>query len=219
MFVRYESRSPRVGVRALLRRFVLARCRIDLFRCVNEHVRPNERKNARTNARRQTNEGTDERTRTSERTNQQTRKQKKKRARTNEQATRKSWQNRSRDASRTPPGHPRRGQNRRKIAPKRSWRDLGRSWVAQDAPGPLQKRSRTRSGRSPDTPGTSPGRLGTLPGGPGTSPRRLGERSGRVFRATLAKKLAERLAERFSCDFASLASCRATALMCTKHQF
>ena len=160
--------------------------------------------------------------RTSEQANERTNKQrnsKQKHARTNERATRKSCQNRSRDAPGTLPGSQGERKIEQKIAPNRSWRDLGRTRSSQGAAGTLQNRSRTHSGRSLEASGTSPGWLGTLPGGPGTSPGRLGERSGRVFRVTLAKKLAERLAKRFSCDFVSLASCRATALMCTKHQF
>ena len=160
--------------------------------------------------------------RTSEQANEQTNKgrnSKQQRARTNERATRKSCQNGSQDVPGTLPGRSGGVQNRAKIDLKRSWRDLGRSRDSRCAAGTLQDSSRTRSGRSPDAPGTAPGWLAMLPGGPGTSPRRLGERLGRVFRATLAKKLARRFANRFSFDFASLVSCRATALMCTKHQF
>ena len=50
-------------------------------------------------------------------------------------------------------------------------------------------------------------------------PGRLGERSGRVFRASYAKKLAERLAERFSSDFLPFLSCHATPRICRKPQF
>ena len=157
LFVRYESRSPRVGVRALLRRFVLARCRIDLFRCVNEHVRPNERKNARTNARRQTNEGTDERTRTSERTNQQTTKQQTK-ARTNERTSNtkimaKSLPGRLQNAPGTSPERPKSTKNRSKALLARSWAILGRSGRARAAPEALSDALGTVPGRSRDVPG------------------------------------------------------------------
>ena len=160
--------------------------------------------------------------RTSEQANEGTNKRrnsKQKHARTINRATRKSFQNRSRDAPRTPPGRSGKASYRAKFAPKRTWCDLGRSRISLAAARTLQNRLRTHSGRAQDAPGISPGWLGALPEGPGTSLRRLGELSGQVFHATLAKKLADRLAERFLCDFVSLASCRAMALMCTKHQF
>ena len=131
------------------------------------------------------------------------------------QNTSKSLPGRSLDV----PGRSRRGQNRAKIEQNRSWRDLGESKVPKDVPRTLPKRGWRPSGRSLDAPGRLPGRLGTLQGGPGTLPRRLGERSVRVFRATFAKWLAERLAERISCDFSSSACRRWTAPMCTIHQF
>ena len=119
----------------------------------------------------------------------------------------------------TLPGRSRRGQNRPKFGLKRSWRDLGGSGAPKDAPRTLQKRLWTLSDDSPDAPGALLRGSGALLGGPWTLPRRLGERSGRVFRATLVQKLAETLAERFFSVFSPCASCRASAPMCTTHQF
>ena len=117
------------------------------------------------------------------------------------------------------PGEPKIDEKSRKIAfgailgrswraLGRCWRDLGRCWRALGRCWRALGRSWQALGRSWRALGTSRALLG-----------RLGERSGRVFRTTLTKKLAGRLANRFLFDFVSLASCRATALICTKHQF
>ena len=152
MFVRYEWRSLRIMLPALLRQFVLARCRIDLLRrCqeanegtneqtrkrANMHERTRKRTRVRTNEHtkfkvkwsrgRKTNERASERL--NERTNEQTTKRSN---RSTRERTNTRHENRAKIASGTPLERARRAQNRQKLPKivlgailKRSWRALG----------------------------------------------------------------------------------------------
>ena len=186
-------------------------------RCVRD-VRKRPRKTERTKER------THKRTTTNERRHRRAHANKRKNEPTNDETankrtherTNKQHENHGKFApgtllgrSRDVPGEAKIDEKSLKIAQNRSWRHLGESRVPRDASRALQKRPWRPSGGSPDAPRTLLDGPGALLRGPGAARSRLGERSGRDFRASLAKQLADRLAERIFCDFSLFASCRA----------